>query len=388
MAKYSQFIKILSVMLSSAALLAFSSCKSDDKKPLDEKNKISISRASENVSKADGSGEISEEASDEASSESSIQRAGIGGKIRSGKLDITLKSLYTTEYIKTGEDKVQSAGDNNIYVVAEFELENMYMSPAEIWCVENMVPSIDGESIDLSHSINAFPRTLNGQDDLIAMRKFTVDTDSKVSGYIAFTAKKDFKNGEIACCTDNKVDGIFEFTNILPDVSSGEQSGEESSEPEKPDVSKEESDEESKEESKESSESGAEPDKDESSDTDENKKTAKELEFVFGSAEVISADEYSLPEEKDGMMYIRCKVTAVNKTNEVYPFTTNDFSVKYGDNKIYPFINSAYTDKLTPGSSHESSIIFCVEKGMDKYILCYDERFSNGVPTKLFVLDI
>ena len=367
---HSKSVKIFSVILSSAALFAFSSCKSDDKKTLDEKKESSIVRVSENVSKTDESSVTSKVTSsdvsvkEETSAENKIQKAGIGGKIRSGKLDITLKSLYTTEYIKTGENKSQTAGENKTYVVAEFELENVYMSPAEIWCVENMIPSTDGKSIDLSHSINSFPRTLNGEDNLIDMRIFTIDTDSKVSGFIAFVADKDFSKGEIACCTNNKVDGIFEFDNKPLDVSDDEQSiGEESS-----DISIEESG------------------KHESSDTEKVK--TKELEIELESKKKIQADEHSLPEAKDGMMYIMYKLRVKNITDEVYPFTINDFCVVYEEKRMYSFINSAYNEKLTPGSLHECSIIFCVDKDVPEYTLCYIERLSNNVPTELFTAQI
>ena len=375
---HSKSVKIFSVILLSAALFAFSSCKSDDKKTLDEKKESSVVRVSENVSKSDESSVTSKVTSsdvsvkEETSAENKVQKAGIGGKIRSGKLDITLKSLYTTEYIKTGENKSQTAGENKTYVVAEFELENVYMSPAEIWCVENMIPSTDGKSIDLSHSINSFPRTLNGEDNLIDMRIFTIDTDSKVSGFIAFVADKGFSKGEIACCTNNKVDGIFEFDNKPLDVSDDEQSiGEESS-----DISIEES---SKQESSDVSE-------DESGDTEKVK--TKELEIELESAEKIQAAEHSLPEAKEGMMYIMYKLRVKNITDEVYPFTINDFCVVYEEKRMYSFINSAYNEKLTPGSSHECSIIFCVDKDMPEYTLCYIERLSNNVPTELFSPEI
>lgn len=374
---HSRSLKILSLILSSAALFAFSSCRSDNKNQLEEKNENSVVKASENVSRIDESSEASKAVSDltssdtsvkeETSAEEAIQKAGIGGKIRSGKLDITLKSLYTTEYIKTGEETNQTAGEGKTYVVAELELENMYMSPAEIWCVENMIPSIDGESIDLSKSIHAFPRTLNGEDNLVEMKMFTIDTDSKVSGFIAFIADRDFKKGEIACCTDSKVDGIFEFENKPADVSDDEQNSTEESR----DTSTEESSDTSEEQS-----------------SDDGKARTKELEIELESIEKISADEYPLPEAEEGMMYIRYKLKVTNISDEVYPFTINDFNVIYEDRRMYSFISSAYNQKITPGSSHECSVIFCVDKDMPEYTLCYVERLSNNVPTKLFTNEI
>ena len=374
---HSRSLKILSLILSSAALFAFSSCRSDNKNQLEEKNENSVVKASENVSRIDESSEASKAVSDltssdtsvkeETSAEEAIQKAGIGGKIRSGKLDITLKSLYTTEYIKTGEETNQTAGEGKTYVVAELELENMYMSPAEIWCVENMIPSIDGESIDLSKSIHAFPRTLNGEDNLVEMKMFTIDTDSKVSGFIAFIADRDFKKGEIACCTDSKVDGIFEFENKPADVSDDEQNSTEESR----DTSTEESSDTSEEQS-----------------SDDGKARTKELEIELESVGKISADEYPLPEAEEGMMYIRYKLKVTNISDEVYPFTINDFNVIYEDRRMYSFISSAYNQKITPGSSHECSVIFCVDKDMPEYTLCYVERLSNNVPTKLFTNEI
>lgn len=136
----------------------------------------------------------------------------VGDTAHGDNLELTLKRVYTTDKIVTGENfSIPKKGKT--FLVAEMQIANPTDEPYFFWSVYNLFPAIDKRLFPLNNTINAFPDMLNGYQNLVNRPEIPISAKDSILGYFALEVPKDFHLFNLSFCDDQQLFDSFLFEN-------------------------------------------------------------------------------------------------------------------------------------------------------------------------------